>query len=73
MHMEMPPAFRGYGRKGMTIEHPDSAQRQDEVDRIRQELEAQGADRFAIQDALMPFDLPENYKDKNERQGIGDA
>jgi len=73
LKMEMPPAFRGYGRKGMTIDHPDSAVRQEEVDRIREELEAEGADRFAIQDALMPFDLPENYKAKNERQGIGDA
>jgi len=73
MKMEMPPAFRGYGRKGMIREHPDSARRQEEVDRIRQEMEAQGADRFAIQDALMPFDLPENYKARNERQGIGDA
>jgi fumarate reductase flavoprotein subunit len=73
LKMEMPPAFRGYGRKGMTIDHPDSAVRQEEVDRIREELEAAGADRFAIQDALMPFDLPENYKAKNERQGVGDA
>ncbi len=73
MKMEIPPAFRGYGRKGMTIEHPLSAERQAEVDRIREELEANGADRFEIQDALMPFDLPENYKEKNERQGIGYA
>jgi fumarate reductase flavoprotein subunit len=73
MKMEIPPAFRGYGRKGMTVDHPDSAKRQEEVDRIREELEAKGADRFEIQDALMPYDLPENYKDKNERQGVGDA
>ncbi len=73
MAMETPPAFRGYGRKGMTIEHPLSAKRQKEVDRIRKKLEAQGADRFEIQEALMPFDLPENYKAKNEREGIGYA
>ena len=73
MTMEMPPAFRGYGRKGMIKEHPDSAKRQAEVDRIREELEAQGADRFAIQEALMPFELPENYKARNERLGVGDA
>jgi len=73
MKMEMPPAFRGYGRKGMTTEHPDSVTRQEEVDRIRDAMETEGADRFEIQDALMPFDLPENYKEKNERQGIGDA
>ncbi len=73
MKMEIPPAFRGYGRKGMTIDNPLSAKRQEEVDRIREELEAKGADRFEIQDALMPFDLPENYKEKNERQGVGYA
>jgi fumarate reductase flavoprotein subunit len=73
MKMEIPPAFRGYGRKGMTVDHPDSIKRQEEVDRIREELEAKGADRFEIQEALMPFDLPMNYKDRNERQGIGDA
>jgi fumarate reductase flavoprotein subunit len=73
MTMEMPPAFRGYGRKGMIDEHPDSIKRQEEVEKIQKEMEAQGADRFAIQNALMPFDLPENYKARNERQGIGDA
>ncbi len=73
MAMEMPPAFRGYGRKGQIIEHPDSARRQEEVDRIRRELEAQGKDRFEIQDALMHFELPENYKAKNERLGVGYA
>jgi fumarate reductase flavoprotein subunit len=73
MSMEMPPAFRGYGRKGQIIEHPDSAKRQEEVERIRKELEAQGKDRFEIQDALMHFELPENYKAKNERLGVGYA
>ena len=73
MKMELPPAFRGYGRKGMIDEHPLSAERQAEVDRIREALEEKDADRFEIQDALMSFDLPENYKDKNERQGIGYA
>jgi len=73
MKMELPPAFRGYGRKGMIKENPLSARRQQEVDRIREDLEAKGADRFEIQDALMHFDLPENYKAKNERLGVGDA
>ena len=71
MKMEMPPAFRGYGRKGMISEHPLSARRQKEVDEIRSRMEAEGKDRFEIQDALMHFDLPENYKDKNERFGVG--
>ena len=73
MKMEMPPAFRGYGRKGQIIENPLSAKRQEEVEAIRRRLEAEGKDRFAIQEALMPFDLPENYRAKNERLGVGYA
>ncbi len=69
MKMEMPPAFRGYGAKGMIIEHEDSAKRQAQVDEIREKMEAEGKDRHEIQDALMKFDLPENYKEKNERAG----
>ena len=66
--MELPPGFRGYG-KDMTIPHPDSKVRQDEVDKIRDNLEDKGADRFEIQDALMEFKskLPDCYKGKNER------
>jgi len=69
MTMELPPAFRGYGAKGMIIENELSAVRQDEVDEIVEKLEAQGKDRHAIQDALMPFDLPMNYRVTNERVG----
>ncbi len=69
MTMEMPPAFRGYGAKGMIIEHELSAKRQEEVDSITEKLQAEGKDRHEIQDALMPFDLPMNYKEKNERAG----
>ena len=66
--MEMPPGFRGYG-KDMTIPHPDSKQRQEEVDKIREEFELKGADRFEIQEALMEYKskLPECYRGKNER------
>ena len=71
MSMEMPPAFRGYGRKGMIVEHPLSARRAEEVARIKEQLEKEGKDRFEIQDALMHFELPENYKEKNERFGVG--
>ena len=71
MTMELPPAFRGYGAKGMTIEHEDSAKRQKEVDEIQEKLEKEGKDRFEIQAALMSYDLPLNYKDKNERIGVG--
>ena len=66
--MELPPGFRGYGVKNY-IENPESAKRQAEVDAIRQKMEAEGADRFAIQDALMPYQdlLPKRLKGKNER------
>ncbi len=67
--MEMPPAFRGYGAKGMTIEHADAALRQEEVDKLSKEMQEAGKDRHEIQEALMNFDLPMNYKEKNERAG----
>ncbi len=69
--MEIPPAFRGYGAKGMTIEHELSAKRQAEVDEIKEKLKEEGKDRFEVQDALMPYELPLNYKEKNERLGVG--
>ena len=69
MTMEMPPAFRGYGAKGMIIEHELSGKRQEEVDSITEKMQAEGKDRHEIQDALMPFNLPMNYKEKNERAG----
>lgn len=66
--MELPPGFRGYGVKNY-IENPESAKRQAEVDAIRAKMKAAGADRFAIQDALMPYQdlLPKRLKGKNER------
>ena len=66
--MELPPGFRGYGVKNY-IENPESAKRQAEVDAIRAKMEAAGADRFAIQDALMSYQdlLPKRLKGKNER------
>ncbi len=69
MKMEMPPAFRGYGAKGMIIENELSQKRQDEVDEIKEELESQNKDRHEIQDTLMSFDLPMNYRENNERAG----
>lgn len=71
MKMEMPPAFRGYGVKGNIIEHEDSAKRQEEVDKIREEMEASGKNRHEIQEALMPFELQPQFKALNERAGIG--
>ena len=66
--MELPPGFRGYGVKNY-IENPESVKRQAEVDAIRAKMEAEGADRFAIQNALMPYEhlLPKRLKGKNER------
>jgi len=69
MKMEMPPAYRGYGAKGNIIENPLSAKRQAEVDELRTKLEAEGKDRHAVQDALMPFKLQPKYKARNERLG----
>ena len=71
MKMEMPPAFRGYGAKGMLIENEISLKRQEEVDKIREDMEAAGKDRHEIQEALMSFELQPYYKEKNER--FGDA
>jgi fumarate reductase flavoprotein subunit len=63
--MELPPGWRGYGARDY-LDHPDTAARQAEVERLR----AQHADdRFALQEALMPFKqlLPEQYRGRNER------
>jgi len=69
MKMEMPPAFRGYGAKGMIIESELSAKRQEEVDKTRENMEAAGKDRYEIQATLMDFELQPQYKAKNERFG----
>jgi len=69
MKMEIPPGFRGYGAKGMIIENELSLKRQKEVDEIKEQLSNQ--DRFVLQEALMPYELPLDYKDKNERFGVG--
>ena len=71
MKMEMPPAFRGYGAKGNIIENPLSAKRQEEVDKIRADMESAGKSRHEIQDALMHYELQPKYKAKNERVGVG--
>ena len=71
MKMEIPPAFRGYGAKGNIIENPQSTVRQEQVDKIAEELKAQGKNRHEIQDALMPFELQPKYKKLNERVGVG--
>ncbi len=51
--MELPPGWRGYGAKDY-IDHPDTPGRQAEVDALKAKLS--GADRFAVQQALMPYE-----------------
>ena len=48
---------------------PLSLKRQEEVDKIKEEMEAAGKDRYEIQEALMQFELQPHYKAKNERFG----
>ncbi|HSO07885.1 MAG TPA: fumarate reductase flavoprotein subunit [Pelomicrobium sp.] len=62
--MELPPGWRGYGAKDY-VDHPDTPARASEVEKVRQ----QGGDRYAIQQALMPYEhlLPERFRGRNER------
>jgi fumarate reductase flavoprotein subunit len=68
MKMELPPGSRGYGAAKI-IAHPDSEKRTQEIEAIKSSMP--GADRFQIQKAIMPYDVPEKYKGKNERVGVG--
>lgn len=69
MSMELPPGFRGYGKKDNIIENEMTKTRQDEIDMIK--TQNSGLNRHEIQEKLMPFDLPEIYREKNERVGVG--
>jgi fumarate reductase flavoprotein subunit len=64
--MELPPGWRGYGNKDY-VDHPDTPLRQAEIARVRESLA--GADRHALQEALMPYDslLPPRLRGRNER------
>ncbi|MDZ7754472.1 MAG: fumarate reductase flavoprotein subunit [Gammaproteobacteria bacterium] len=68
--MELPPGWRGYGARDH-IAHPDAQLRQADIDHVK--VEQAGADRFALQEALMPFRhlLPERYRGPNERLAEG--
>jgi fumarate reductase flavoprotein subunit len=68
MRMELPPGHRGYGGADH-IDHPDTQRRQAEVEAIRDKVT--DADRFALQDALMPYEelLPVALRGRNERLG----
>lgn len=69
-NMELPPGWRGYG-KDLTKHNHATKGRQATVDAIKAQLEKEGADRFEIQEALMPYleKLPKKYRGKNERLG----
>jgi fumarate reductase flavoprotein subunit len=64
--MELPPGWRGYGAKDY-VDHPDTPRRLAEVEAAKQRLA--GGDRFALQQALMPYEelLPARYRGRNER------
>jgi len=68
MRMELPPGWRGYGASNH-IPHPDSEKRAAEIESTLAERE--GADRFARQSLLLPFEhlLPEPFRGRNERPG----
>jgi fumarate reductase flavoprotein subunit len=69
MRMELPPGWRGYGARDH-IDHPDTARRLEEVERLQE----QHSDRFELQTALLPFEeqLPAPYRGRNARLGEGD-
>jgi fumarate reductase flavoprotein subunit len=66
MTMELPPGWRGYGARDH-IDHPDTARRLAEIEALKQRRD--GADRFALQEMLMPYEylLPERFRGRNER------
>ncbi|OBT08070.1 fumarate reductase flavoprotein subunit [Shewanella sp. UCD-FRSSP16_17] len=65
MKMELPPGYRGYGNDN-AVAHPDTAAREAQIAEILAEL-GDDADRFDKQAAIMPFDLPETLRPRNER------
>jgi len=64
--MELPPGWRGYGAKDY-VDHPDTPKRAAEVEALKTKMT--NATRFAVQEALMPFEslLPERFRGRNER------
>jgi fumarate reductase flavoprotein subunit len=64
--MELPPGWRGYGNKDY-VDHPETAARIEEVARLRATMA--GADRFALQEAVMPYRhlLPPTLRGRNAR------
>ncbi|HRD98346.1 MAG TPA: hypothetical protein PLA97_18340, partial [Rubrivivax sp.] len=63
---ELPPGWRGYGAKDY-IDHPDTPRRAAEVAALKTAMA--GADRHALQAALLPYEheLPARLRGRNER------
>jgi len=66
--MELPPGWRGYGARDY-VDHPHTPAREQEVTDIRERIGREGGDRFAVQQALMPYEqlMPVRYRGRNER------
>ena len=60
------PGWRGYGAKDY-VDHPDTPSAPPKSTALKQKMA--GAPRFAVQQALMPYDalLPERLRGRNER------
>jgi len=69
-NMELPPGFRGYG-EDLTKHHHETKMRVATVEAVQKKLQEEGASRFEIQNALMPYleKLPKKYRGINERLG----
>lgn len=67
MTMELPPGWRGYGSK----DHIDNAATAQRIAAIEALGEQTPKDRFALQQALMPYEhlLPERFRGRNARLG----
>ncbi len=70
MKMEIVPGFRGYGNKDNLIPHPQTGERQNQIDNITQKIKETNGDRFSLQDAIMPYELSPKYKARNQRVGV---
>jgi fumarate reductase flavoprotein subunit len=68
MRMEIPPGSRGYG-DATIIPHPDTEKRVQQIEEIKK-LKP-GANRFELQQSIMPYNVPAKYMGKNERVGVG--
>ncbi|GLP95874.1 fumarate reductase flavoprotein subunit [Paraferrimonas sedimenticola] len=71
MKMELPPGYRGYGDDN-AVAHPDTQARLEQIETLTAKM-GEGVDRHVLQQALMPFELPEKFTQKNQRLEEQDA